>query len=292
MPELFVRNQDCLSKTRETLGLLIQDEVATANLLKISALVNQLCNQDQYGYFNSEEHYYKTLKLLHLSTLETQHREEFILNHVLTKIQRKERFLDLGSSRAELAAKTAQDFKEITLVDIDGVSLSAVDDFIFPAARKVHKVEANILSVDLESDKYDLILASHVLYYVPHDRWVNVVLSAYNLLRDGGRLVIIISGKGGKEAMENHFGGETLPIDDFINTVSQIYPGSSSHYCNQECFIAPDIKSAMHIAGVLLHDVNISASRAALKAYILRNCLTASNLFKITLEQHFIVLEK
>jgi len=294
MSELLVsRSQDYLSnKDVEALKYFIQDEVTTANLLEISALVNQLPCQDQYGYFESEEHYYKTLKLLHLSTLETQHREEFIHNCVLVTIQRKQNFLDLGSSRGELASRVAQDFEEITLVDIHRASLEAISNTLFPRANKVNKIEANIAKANLETDKYDLILISHVLYYIPYDQWLHVVNSAYSLLREGGKLVIIVSGKGGKEAMETHFGGSILPIDNFVTTVRHHYPSSSNHYSALECFVAPDIKSAMHIASMLLYDVDIRVKNFALKNYLLRNCLTASNLFKITLEQHFIVLEK
>jgi 2-polyprenyl-3-methyl-5-hydroxy-6-metoxy-1,4-benzoquinol methylase len=242
-----------------------------------------------YGKFLNDEHYMKTLDLVLNSTLETKHRGTFYIKNILPRLARKNNLLDIGPGDGKLTSIIGMNFKQITAVDTCEIALRKTEEVISNLNAHVTKIQGSILEVDLPTNYYDLIMVSHVLYYVELSKWMEVAELCYNSLRPGGVMVIVLSGaKLGKADLMHHFSGRSIDIDSYVEKFS--YPVKI--FISNESFYAYDLNTILHIAGFLLCDVNTYTTKKELINYLIENHQVDENLFKISTQQEFIVIEK
>jgi 2-polyprenyl-3-methyl-5-hydroxy-6-metoxy-1,4-benzoquinol methylase len=267
----------------------VENEITLERLKQLANDAQLIQEPILYGKFLNDEHYMKTLDLVLKSTLETKHRGTFYIKNILPRLARKNNLLDIGPGDGKLTSIVGVNFKQITAVDTCEIALRKTEEVISNLNAHVTKIQGSILEVDLPTNYYDLIMVSHVLYYVELSKWMEVAELCYNSLHPGGVMVIVLSGaKLGKADLMHHFSGRSIDIDSYVEKFS--YPVEL--FISNESFYAYDLNTILHIAGFLLCDVNAHTTKKELINYLIENHQVDENLFKISTQQEFIVIEK
>ncbi|MDO9540060.1 MAG: class I SAM-dependent methyltransferase [Methanocalculus sp.] len=126
--------------------------------------------------------------------------ELLVIGDVIAGLPDRRRFLDVGAGGGDLTVPISQLFEETVVVEPNPLQARAF--------RRRHPeftvVEEGWESVDQEKDLggnvFDLILCSHVLYYIPTGDWDTLVYRMYTLLSAGGCLAIVLQSPLGEVA--------------------------------------------------------------------------------------------
>ena len=115
--------------------------------------------------------------------------EKSVLRHKLRQIladSQCDDAIDLGAGPGLVAEVLQQHAKNLTLVEITS---EYYDDLKkkFPQAR----IEIQSILDFRFSQQYDLMLLSHVLYYIAVDEWENILKKLYANLAPGGKLILV-----------------------------------------------------------------------------------------------------
>lgn len=219
-----------------------------------------------YGVFDDDQHYLETLKLLMTSTLEPQRKEEVFFDNVIPGLKKKDNFLDIGIGTGDFTQKIGAYFNNITIVDSSSEVLSTLPDKIGDSA--VSKIHGSILdkNLNIHDVKYDLILLSHVLYYIPKQEQNTLVERLSHLLSETGILAIVFNAEGTRSTLINHFGG----VADDFSTLYNLIPAykKSVLYRMNEFLLGGDLESMMKIAGICLNDSGLEVTKTELTNYI------------------------
>lgn len=269
------------------------NELNHENLQKQAEFSETIENPYILGKFNSEQHYLKTLRLVLSSTHETRNRIVFCLNEILPLIPVDGSLLDIGPGDGSLTITLAHHFKQITMVDTNHHALNQLKELL-PSSINSTQITGSILNSDLKSDHYNLAVLSHMLYYIEPHLWLDIIKSVYQSLKENGVLVIILGGDElGKSELIQHFGGEVLGINPLAIQCRATFGESQvSLYASDESFVTYTQEAMLHIAGFMLADANISASKDDLNRYINQRLRNSASHFEMTTRQKYIIIKK
>lgn len=265
----------------------LRKELTQSRLELLADLAKKIPAPNLYGQFFNDMHYLKTLELLLLSTEETKHRKFFLMNEVLPRLYLKDRMLDIGIGNGEVTSLLARSFKHLTIIDNSYEALDCIKD-----QTHISKINASILDIKLPASCYDLILLSHVLYYVDKVLWVNIAHQLFDSLRPGGILVVVLNGDRGKAEMINQFAGRNLDMGFFIQQCLKKLNAKVEIYSSPEIFKAKDLNTMLHIAGLHLFDAQTTASQNELTHYLNKNNKNESGGYEISIYQKFVIITK
>ncbi len=276
--------------TRNTLTL--------KKLMELSLFAKTLPEPQLFGTFQDDIHYKKTLELMLQSTLETRHNGLFFKRIVLPLLQRKKTLLDVGPGDGEITSWVGNSFKEITAIDTNKEIINALNTRkkILKKGIQLTKIQSDILNTQLKlaDDYYDLILLSHILYYVERHKWCYVIDIAYRALRPGGFIAIVLSGDTfGKAKLIHHFGGTSIDINTLAKQCIEKYGQLNVKiFASREIIFAVDLNTMLHIAGFFLRDAQIASKKNALIDYIENNCRLKNSSYKMSTQQKSILIHK
>jgi len=274
-------------------------------VIKFSEMLGKKFGEKEYyGKFSNTEEYITTLNLLLSSTLEADHRDEILFREVLPKLSRLARtktFLDIGVGNGDLTKRFAQYFVNVTVVDKNKDSLNNVPDYLAQTRNMViEKIDSSILNYDLSvfDKKYDFILLSHVLYYIPFSQRLELVGKLYNLLNQDGLMVMIFNSGGSRSKLVRTFNQNFDDLEDlrhfFYNSTSSTNSSvCTTIYKTEEKFTAPNINIMKKISNVCLNDANSIATSKDLEKYFHENKGCFSNTcapFEISMDHNIIIL--
>lgn len=118
------------------------------------------------------------------------------IGEIMAGLRRRQAFLDIGAGGGDLTIPVAASFARTTVVEPNARQIAGLS-----ALRpEFEYLRASFEDVDLGDRRFDLILCSHVLYYVPRDRWIETVAKMHDHLEPGGRLVLVIQSPLGQVA--------------------------------------------------------------------------------------------
>lgn len=126
--------------------------------------------------------------------------ELLVIGDVIAGLPDRRRFLDIGAGGGDLTIPISQLFEETVVVEPNPLQARAF--------KRRHPeftvIEGGWESVEQEKDLggnvFDMILCSHVLYYIPTGDWDKLVSRMYNLLSAGGCLAIVLQSPLGEVA--------------------------------------------------------------------------------------------
>ena len=110
--------------------------------------------------------------------------------YVLPSITSKNKFLDIGSGPGNLTMILSKLFDETVIVEPDRKFFNIVTNSISCEGFNKKWEEA-----DIGEDKFDLILAIHIFYYIDKKDWVLQVKRMINALNKNGKVVIVLESK-------------------------------------------------------------------------------------------------
>ena len=156
------------------------------------------------------------------------------IGEIIAGLPHKRYFLDIGAGGGDLTIPISQSFNETTVVEPNGRQAS------FLTRRCPHFTVYNDVweKLDLGSMRYDLILCSHVLYYIDESHWLTTIEKMYAHLEDGGRIAIVLQSPIGEVAnffnlfhhydvniivlwrdLTTRYGDDTIEVRYFMNEI-------------------------------------------------------------------------
>ncbi len=271
----------------------IRSTLSEERLILLEQFSESIPRPDLFGTFIDSNHYYETLKILNLATNEVRHLKAFLLSKILSQVKSFGHLLDIGIGDCSVTKIVGRKFKEITLIDKNKKIFKNISLSLFKKCSKLHLSNQCILDAPLERDKYDLILLSHTLYYIPKAQWPDLIKKLFSSLKKDGILFIALTGGLDKDGLIKTFSPTTPSIMNHLIDYCHIDAASKIEaYKSKEVSLSKDIKTMMHIANLYLNDAGVTVSFEDLKLYLLKKYHSNTGLFRLEAEQQFIVLQK
>jgi SAM-dependent methyltransferase len=121
--------------------------------------------------------------------------EKFTVRTLLEEIfgdRSFERSLDVGPGAGHVSEPLVKRSKAVTMIE----SAAEFQPILKQRFEKANVIVSRLADVEL-TEKFDVILFSHVLYYQPCDQWLDCVKRLQALLKPGGELLIILNADSG-----------------------------------------------------------------------------------------------
>jgi len=146
--------------------------------------------------------------------------ELVVLGELIATLPRRKAFLDIGAGEGTLTIPVSQLFESTTVVEPNPI-MAAKFQKRYPEFRVFG---CGWESVDLKNDRFDLVLCSHVLYYIPAGSWESVVGRMYSFLAPEGCLAIVLQSPLGQVAtFFSHFTTYDVPILELTERLIALY---------------------------------------------------------------------
>jgi ubiquinone/menaquinone biosynthesis C-methylase UbiE len=128
------------------------------------------------------------------------HKNKFEIIDAIYKFSKKDTVLDLGTGSGNFELLFARSAKQIFGVDYNDDAISFLKNVL--KKRKIRNVklycaDMRELPVELDKQKYDLILSIDTIEHVTQNDGEKIIAWSYKRLNKGGRLIIITPNYGG-----------------------------------------------------------------------------------------------
>ncbi|MDQ7026590.1 MAG: class I SAM-dependent methyltransferase [Anaerolineae bacterium] len=142
------------------------------------------------------ELYKEQFDMLSIGTTEYPYMAKFFENEIFPHLPAQGHFLDVGCGRGNYARPFSEYFTQTTVVEVNEVYFNEVTAWISAQGRNINGYNRDWLEVTLGDVQLDLVLMSHVLYYIDADKRSRFIRKAYDLLKPGGYQVIVLNSEG------------------------------------------------------------------------------------------------
>ncbi len=146
------------------------------------------------------------------------------IGEVISTLDSRSRFLDIGAGGGYITIPVSQLFDETTIIEPNEKQAA----FLIrrcPACRVFNTFWSD---ANLTGKNFDLILCSHVLYYIPAGTWMDTIRKMYYHLEPGGRIVIVLQSPLGEVArFFSHFTEYDVPAIDLAEKLIEQYGETS-----------------------------------------------------------------
>lgn len=251
-------------------------------------LLSYISTPRMYGRLDDEDMYLNVMKLFFQSTDETNHRHQYFKQYIKNTIP-LDHFMDVGIGDGAITQILSPFFKKATLVDTNSIALQQA----FTKSLKnqaIKKIHGSISHIDGINDTYDLIVLSHMLYYLSTEEISSTLQTLFNHLNKDGKIIIVLSGGLDKEKIITDFNGHLISIDGFSKQIQQTFNHVSTHDINEYCSVYSK-QAALHVTGFYLYDGGTTASHDTLADY-LDQFKTEGGTYRFNFIQRFFVISK
>lgn len=137
--------------------------------------------------------YKHVFDMLSQNTQEYEDFVRFIEEKVIPSLPNQNDLLDIGAGRGNLTRPLSFYFKRTTIVEPNQAFYSELMDWVEDTHSPVKGYNAawEDLNIDVMAD---LVILSHVLYYVPLEKHLDFVRKSYSHLRPGGCMILALNG--------------------------------------------------------------------------------------------------
>jgi SAM-dependent methyltransferase len=151
----------------------------------------------------------------------TEKRIELLhVGEVIATLAHRQRFLDIGAGGGDLTIPVSQSFRETHIVE-PNARQAAMFRRRYPKFI-VH--EGTWEQTVLTGERFDLVLCSHVLYYIPAGAWMPTIQKMYGHLEDGGAIAIVLQSPLGEVAdFFNHFASYDVEVLGLWRDLVRLY---------------------------------------------------------------------
>ncbi|MDQ7026592.1 MAG: class I SAM-dependent methyltransferase [Anaerolineae bacterium] len=139
-----------------------------------------------------DQTYKEQFDLLTFHTDEYKQSIPFIETTLLPKLPQQGHFLDVGAGRGTISMPMSRHFDHTTIVEPNTVYFQEVLDWAKGVGVSLDGHNGDWLEIDSSPIQADLAVLSHVLYFVPYANRSQFVRKAYNCVKRGGYMVIIL----------------------------------------------------------------------------------------------------
>lgn len=118
------------------------------------------------------------------------------IGELIAGLPQRRSFLDIGAGGGDLTLPISSSFEATTVVEPNPLQAQRLQRRC-PGFRVVSD---HWDRVDLGSERFDFILCSHVLYYIPEGAWLTTIEKMHTHLESGGCIAIVIQSPMGEVA--------------------------------------------------------------------------------------------
>lgn len=144
--------------------------------------------------FDNDVERFSNLETGQVSTVDSVLSLELITQSAKKLCPQAKKLLDIGCGAGNYTIKMLSEIPDLdcTLIDLSFPMLNRAKERISPlTSGKITIIQNDIRSVELEDEKYDIILAGAVLHHLrDDDDWESVFTQLFKALRHGGCLMI------------------------------------------------------------------------------------------------------
>lgn len=118
------------------------------------------------------------------------------IGEIIAGLARREKFLDIGAGGGDLTIPISQSFGRTVIVE-PNEKQTAIFRQRYPQVEVYNELWEQ---VDFGTQRFDLILCSHVLYYIEEGKWLPAVEKMHRHLEENGVVIIILQSPVGEVA--------------------------------------------------------------------------------------------
>jgi SAM-dependent methyltransferase len=139
-----------------------------------------------------DQTYKEQFDLLTFHTNEYAQSVPFVEQTIIPKLSEQQHFLDVGAGRGTFTMPMSRHFEQTTIVEPNTVYFNEVADWAKGAGINFSGYNADWLKVDSSNIQADLVVLSHVLYFVPSANRSRLIRKAYDAVKPGGYMILIL----------------------------------------------------------------------------------------------------
>jgi SAM-dependent methyltransferase len=157
------------------------------------------------------------------NTSEYRDMRQFFESEIFPNLPSMTRLLDIGAGRGNYARPFSLLFEETTIVEPNDVLFQEILDWAKDAGSTINGFNADWMTVDLQAE-VDLIIMSHMLYYVGKAQRSDFIRKAYANLKKGGRLIIVLNAEqcGIREVYKAFYPQEALDAMPYGEEIARL----------------------------------------------------------------------
>lgn len=208
---------------------------------------------------------------------------------VIATLLERRTFLDIGAGGGHLTIPVSHMFEKTTVVE-PNPRQAAMFSRRCPGFRVF---TGSWMDVDIKNDRFDLILCSHVLYYIPGGTWMATIEKMYRSLSPGGSLVIVVQSPLGEVArFFNVFTSYDVPVIELARDVIGRYGDDAVRleYFQNEIF-TESLDDLVEIGLFLLIDRNFRQRTVEIRHYLQEHHAVAGG-YRIVQDEILLVVHK
>lgn len=129
-----------------------------------------------------------------LSENTTEYRDMriFFEQEIFPQLPNMGHFLDIGAGRGNYARPFSLLFERTTVIEPNDVFFQEIVDWSKDVGSNIQAYQADWHELAFD-DKADLVLMSHMLYYVDKDKRSDFIRKAYTQVKSGGMMIIVLN---------------------------------------------------------------------------------------------------
>lgn len=237
---------------------------------------------------NNQTHYLATVDLFMASSFEMEHRKEIVTKEILSKLKSFTNVLDIGVGKGDLTTFVGQHFKNITIVDNSFEALSSIPGNI--GNSSFTKIQKSILDPStfqqISQNSYDLILLSHMLYYIEDKARMPLFNQLHGLLSKNGIILVVYNDGLGRNQLAKDFHGRGDDFDGFFYGVMYNYNNAYALQ-SKEIMDSFSLDAILHVINMIVFDSGAHANYSELVEYA-NHELFHEDRYQIDMKQNFI----
>lgn len=168
--------------------------------------------------FSSQDEYYDHAFATFIRSTDQKENAKAWLKEFLNRMESKQVAIDAGAGNGALTKILARNFDTVQAVEPNEALLAE----LATAGTNVTIHAESILEAVLDESRADLVLCSHVLYYIPQSQWEGILRRLLVWTKPGGRVVVLLQAED-TDCMKffKKLRNEEFPIMRFMENFSQ-----------------------------------------------------------------------
>ncbi len=168
--------------------------------------------------FSSQVEYYDHAFATFIKSTDQKENAKAWITDFLNGIESKQTAIDAGAGNGVLTRILARNFETVQAVEPNEALLAE----LATAGKNVEVLNQSIGEATLAESVADLVLCSHVLYYIPQSHWEDILHQMLSWTKPGGRVVVVLQAED-TDCMKffRQLRKEEFPIIRFMDDFSQ-----------------------------------------------------------------------
>lgn len=245
--------------------------------------------------FSSQDEYYDHAFATFIKSTDQKENAKAWIKEFLGGIEPKDTVIDAGAGNGALTKILARNFETVEAVEPNEALLAE----LATTGDNVVVHDQSISEATLAESTADLVLCSHVLYYIPQSQWEGILQRLLFWAKPGGRIVVVLQAED-TDCMKffKKLRNEEFPIMRFMENFSKTGAAQSVDVVRQastiRCHSGEDLELILEFLLNLtpFSDEESIPTKADLRTYLSSLQPTESGEYSMSCDQLFYTITK